>query len=97
MWLPSAIVALRLSTHSYIHHTLGKFSEKMAGIWSQGVTELFDEMIYRIFGDIPYCMNQRDYIVIGGRNMAGHIKTIIAVLQRAEDFGIIFNREKCEF
>ena len=59
--------------------------------------DLFDEMMYRIFGDIPFCMNQRDDILIGGRNMTEHIKTLSAVLQRAENFGITFNREKCEF
>ena len=59
--------------------------------------DLFDEMMYRIFGDIPYCMNQRDDILIGGRNMEEHNKTLQAVLQRAVDFGITFNREKCEF
>ena len=54
-------------------------------------------MMYRIFGDIPYCMNQRDDILIGGRTTAEHNKTLSAVLQRAEDFGITFNREKFEF
>ena len=53
--------------------------------------------MYRIFGDIPFCMNQRDDIQIGGRSMTEHNKTLSAVLQRAEDFGITFNREKCEF
>ena len=42
-------------------------------------------------------MNQRDDILIGGRNIVEHNKTLKAVLQRAEDFGITFNREKCEF
>lgn len=59
--------------------------------------DLFDEMMYRIFGDIPNCMNQRDDILIGGRNIKEHNKTLQAVLQRAEDFGITFNRDKCEF
>lgn len=59
--------------------------------------DLFDEMMYKIFGDIPYCMNQRDDILIGGRNMEEHNKTLLTVLQRAEDFGITFNSEKCEF
>ena len=53
--------------------------------------DLFDETMYRIFGDIPYCMNQRDDILIGGRNIAEHNKTLRTVLQRAEDYGITFN------
>ena len=59
--------------------------------------DLFDEMMYKIFGDIPNCMNQRDDILIGGRNMKEHNETLIAVLQRAENFGIIFNKEKSVF
>ena len=59
--------------------------------------DLFDEIMYCIFGDIPFCMNQRDDILIGGRNMTEHNRTLSAVLQRAEYFGITFNREKCDF
>ena len=54
-------------------------------------------MMYKIFGDIPNCMNQRDDILIGGRNMEEHNETLKAVLQRAENFGITFNKEKCVF
>ena len=59
--------------------------------------DLFDEMMYKIFGDISNCMNQRDDILIGGRNMEEHNETLKAVLQRAENFGITFNKEKCVF
>eukprot|EP00794_Sanderia_malayensis_P021365 gene21365-23445_t len=34
--------------------------------------DLFDETIFRIFGDIPNCLNQRDDILIGGRDMNQH-------------------------
>lgn len=59
--------------------------------------DLFDEAMYRIFGDIPYCLNQRDDILIGGVNIEEHNKTLQTVLQRAEDFGITFNKQKCQF
>ena len=59
--------------------------------------DLFDEMIYRIFGDIPNCLNQRDDILLGGRNIEEHNKTLEQVLQRAADFGITFNVAKCQF
>ncbi len=59
--------------------------------------DLFDEMMYRIFGDIPNCLNQRDDILLGGETMEEHNKTLEAVLQRAEDFGITFNLDKCQF
>ena len=59
--------------------------------------DLFDEAMYRIFGDIPHCLNQRDDILIGGTTLAEHNKTQEAVLQRAKDFGITLNKEKCLF
>ena len=59
--------------------------------------DLFDEATYRIFGDIPHCLNQRDDILIGGTTLAEHNKTLEAVLQRAKDFGITLNKEKCLF
>ena len=59
--------------------------------------DLFDEQMYRIFGDIPNCLNQRDDILIGGENIEEHNNTPREVLKRAKDFGITLNREKCEF
>ena len=59
--------------------------------------DLFDEMIFKIFGEIPDCMCQRDDILIGGRNLKEHNATLSAVLQRAEEFGITFNQDKCQF
>ena len=59
--------------------------------------DLFDEAIYRIFGDIPRCLNQRDDILLRERNVEEHNKSLEAVLQRAADFGITFNPEKCQF
>lgn len=59
--------------------------------------DLFDEAIYRIFGDIPKFLNQRDDILLGGRNFEEHNETLETVLQRASDFGIIFNPDKCQF
>ena len=57
--------------------------------------DLFDEAIYRIFGGIPRYLNRQDDILLGGRIMEEHNKTLEAVLQRAVDFGITFNPDKC--
>ena len=46
--------------------------------------DLVDDIMYRIFGDIPRCLNQRDDILIGGTTMEEHIKTPEAVFQRAK-------------
>ena len=59
--------------------------------------DLFDEAMYRIFGDIPHCLNQRDDILIGGKTLVEHNATLETVLQRAADFGITLNKEKCIF
>ena len=58
--------------------------------------DLFDEAMFRIFGDIPFCLNQRDDILIGGTTLEEH-KTLETVLQRAKDFGITLNKDKCQF
>ena len=49
------------------------------------------------FGDIPKCLNQRDEILIGGTTLEDHNETLEKVLQRASDFGITLNREKCQY
>ena len=59
--------------------------------------DLFDAALYRIFGDIPKCLNQRDDILIGGRTVEEHNKTLETVLKRASEFGVTFNKEKCQF
>lgn len=59
--------------------------------------DLFDEMVYKIFGDIPICMSQRDDNLIGGCYIREHNKTLVAVLTRAEAFGITFNKDKGRF
>ena len=75
----------------------GNMRPKRLPFGAKASQDLFDEAIYRIFSDIPQCLNQRDDILIGGKNMEEHNKALEAVLQRAADFGITFNREKCEF
>eukprot|EP00794_Sanderia_malayensis_P001266 gene1266-1396_t len=59
--------------------------------------DLFDETIFWIFGDIPNCLNQRVDILIGGKVMNQHNPTLEMVLQRALDYGITFNLDKCKF
>ena len=58
--------------------------------------DLFDETIQTIFGDIPWCIKQRDDIMIGVHDWAKHNATLEEVLQWMEDFGITLNLHKCE-
>ena len=75
----------------------GNMQPKCLIFGAKASQDLFDEAIYQIFGDIPRCLNQRDDILLGGRNIEEHNKTLEAVLQRAVDFGITFNPDKCQF
>ena len=59
--------------------------------------DAFDEVIYRIFGDIDGCLNQRDDILIGAETRDEHDQILERVLRRAADYGITFSREKCQF
>ena len=55
--------------------------------------DLFDKAMFRIFGDIPNCLNQRDDILIGGATLEDHNETLEKVLQHASDFGITLKRK----
>lgn len=57
--------------------------------------QLFDNAMPKIFGDIPQCLNHRDDILIGAKDWKEHNQTLEQVLQRADNFGITLNREKC--
>lgn len=54
--------------------------------------DAFDEAMY-----LPRCLNQRDDILVDGRDREEHDEALESVLQRAADFGITFNSEKCQF
>ena len=75
----------------------GNYRPKRLVFGAKASQDLFDDMMYRIFGDIPRCLNQRDDILIGGGTMEEHNKTLEAVFQRAKDFGVTFNLDKCQF
>ena len=49
------------------------------------------------FGDIPHCLNQRDDILLGGRDKTEHREVLKTVLKPARDHRITFNRRKCQF
>ena len=57
----------------------------------------FDEVIYKIFADIPNCLNQRDDMLLGGQTVEEHDEILEKVLQRAKNYGKTFKLEKCQF
>ena len=75
----------------------GNYRPKRLIFGAKASQDLFDDMMYRIFGDIPRCLNQRDDILIGGKNMEEHNATLEMVFRKAQDYGVTFNLEKCQF
>lgn len=73
----------------------GNYRPKRLVFGAKASQDSFDDAMQRIFGDIPRCLNQRDDILIGGRNSEEHDKTLEEVLQRAKEYNITFNEEKC--
>ena len=75
----------------------GSYRQKQHVFGAKSSQDLFDDMMCRVFGNIPMCLSQRDDILIGRRTMEEHNKMLEAVFQRAKDFGITFNLDKCQF
>ena len=75
----------------------GNYRPRRLVFGAKSSQDVFDESIFRIFGDIPHCLNQRDDILLGGKDKEEHREALKAVLQRAKDCGITFNKEKCQF
>ena len=75
----------------------GNFRPKRLVFGAKASQDLFDDAMSRICGDIPQCLNQRDDILIGAHNWKEHNETLGSVFQRAEDYGITFNKPKCHF
>ena len=75
----------------------GNYRPQQLVFGAKSSQDVFDEAMFRIFGDIPHCLNQRDDILLGGRDETEHREVLKTVLKRARDHGITFNREKCQF
>ena len=54
----------------------GNMRPKRLVFGAKSSQDLFDQTMYRVFGDIPRCLNQRDDILIGGCNLEEHNETL---------------------
>ena len=72
----------------------GIYRPKRLVFGAKSSQDVFDEAMFRIFGEIHHCLNQRDDILLGGRDQTEHREVLKTVLKRARDYGITFNREK---
>ncbi|CAB4027651.1 Hypothetical predicted protein, partial [Paramuricea clavata] len=68
----------------------GNYRPRRLVFGAKSSQDVFDESMFRIFGDIPHCLNQRDDILLGGRDEKEHRKVLRAALQRAKDYEVIF-------
>lgn len=75
----------------------GNYRPRRLVFGAKSSQDVFDEAMFRVFGDIPHCMLQRDDLLIGGRDKEEHDKTLEEVLKRASEYNVTFNRDKCEF
>ena len=75
----------------------GNYRPKTLPFGAKTSQDVFDETMFRLYGDIPRCLNQRDDILIGGRNQAEHDHTLKTVLKRTSDCGVTLNKDKCQF
>ena len=75
----------------------GNFRPKRLVFGAKASQDLLDDAMSRVFGDIPRCLNQRDDILIGASNWKEHNATLELVFQKAEDYGVTFNKPKCVF
>ena len=53
--------------------------------------------MFQIFEDIPLCRNQRDDIILRGKDRKEHNRTLEKVVLRVKEYGVTFNLEKREF
>ncbi|KAL9972424.1 hypothetical protein ACROYT_G018723 [Oculina patagonica] len=75
----------------------GKYIPQRLVFGAKSSQDVFDEAMFRIFGNIPHCLNQRDDKLLGGRDQIEHRKVLKTGLKKARDHEITFNRERCEF
>ena len=75
----------------------GNYRYKRLAFGGVNSQDLFDAEINKIISGIPKVLNNRDDIMIGGRDCDEHNKSLAQLLQRLEDHNLTLRREKCEF
>ena len=51
-------------TDSNIQHPMGKVQTQETSVGAKSSQDIFDEVMFRIFRDVPHCLNQRDDILL---------------------------------
>ena len=75
----------------------GNYRYKRLAFGGVNSQDLFDAEISKIISGIPKVLNNRDDIMIGGKDWDEHNKCLAQLLQRLEDHTLTLRSEKCEF
>lgn len=76
---------------------LGRFRWKRLVMGISSAPEIFMNRMRQLFGDLPGVFPYFDDIIVAGANEEEHDKNVEAVLCRAEQVGIKFNRNKVQY
>ena len=59
----------------------GNFRPRRLVFGAKSSQDVLDEVMFKVFGDIPNSINQRDDVLIGGKDEAEHGEMLKKVLQ----------------
>ena len=74
----------------------GNYRYKRLAFGRVNTQDLFDAEIAKIISGIPKVLNNRDDIIVNGRDLDEHNKNLAQLLQRLEDHNLTLRHEKCE-
>ena len=75
----------------------GNYRYKRLAFGGKNSKDLFDAEIAKIISGIPHVLNNRDDIMVGGKDWEDHNQNLETLLERLTVHNITLRREKCEF
>ena len=75
----------------------GNYRYKRLAFGGKNSQDLFDAEIAKIISGIPHVLNNRDDIMVGGRDWEDHNRNLETLLERLAAHNITLRKEKCEF
>ena len=75
----------------------GNYRYKRLAFGGKNSQDLFDAEIAKIISCIPHVLNNRDDIMVGGKDWEEHNRNLETVLERLKIHNLTLRREKCEF
>ncbi len=75
----------------------GNYRYKRLAFGGKNSQDLFDAEIAKIISGIPRVLNNRDDIMVGGRDWEEHNQNLETLLERLTVHNLTLRKEKCEF